>query len=327
MLFLDRQDIETLLDMEEVIASLAAGFRELQERGAEIPLRFSLDMAEQEGVLLFMPAFLPHSRRCGTKVVSVFPRNLSQGRPTIYSSYLLHEPATGELLALMEGGSLTGLRTGGASALASRYLARDDAHILGVIGAGFQAFYQVKALLAVRRLTEVWAYDMNQERLASFCRKLDGLITVYPTGNVAQVLKKSDILVTATTSPEPVFSGQDVKPGTHINAIGAFRPGTREVDFETIRRARVVVDTYEGCLSEAGEILIPLSEGRFRREDIHAELGELVTGKKEGRKNATEITFFKSVGHALEDVVVASLAYQKALSRGCGRHLELLPEG
>lgn len=327
MLILDRHDMETLLDMGEVIAAIAAGFRELQEKGAQIPLRFSLDLAGQEGVILYMPAYLPHSQRCGTKVVSVFPRNLSQGRPTIYSAYLLHDPATGELLALMEGGSLTGLRTGGASALASRYLARDDASVLGIIGAGFQAYYQVKALMAVRPLKELWAYDNSRERLAAFCRKLEGIITVYPAANVDQVLKKSDILVTATTSPIPVFSGRDVKPGTHINAIGAFRPSQREVDFETIERARVVVDTYEGCLSEAGEIMIPLSEGRYRREDIHAELGELVTGKKGGRQSPLEITFFKSVGHALEDVVVASLAYQKAQAGGYGRQIELLPNG
>lgn len=324
MLFLDRKEMEALLEMGEVIAALETGFRELKERGAEIPVRFSLNLAGQQGVILYMPAFLPHSLKCGTKVVSVFPRNLSQGRPTIYSSYLLHDPATGELLALMEGGSLTGLRTGGASALASRYLAREDAKILGVIGSGFQAYYQVKALMAVRPLTAVWAFDDHPERLAAFCRKLAGLITVHAASDAARVVKKCDILVTATTSAEPVFSGFDLKPGTHVNAIGAFQPTTREVDFAAIERARLVVDTYEGCLSEAGEILIPLSEGRYRRENIHAELAELVTGEKPGRQSAAEITIFKSVGHALEDIVVASLAYQKALAQGRGRRLELL---
>jgi ornithine cyclodeaminase/alanine dehydrogenase-like protein (mu-crystallin family) len=318
MLVLNRSAMEEVLPMNEVIEALAAGFRELKEKGAQIPTRFPLEIGKPKGVVLFMPAHLPHSRRLGVKVVSVFPENPTLGKPTIYASYLLQDAATGELLALMEAGSLTGIRTGAASALASRYLARADSRCLGVIGAGFQSVYQARALLAVRPLEEVWVYDAVAAQVERFRQALGGSLKVHQARSAAEAVQKSDILVTATTSATPVFADRDLREGTHINAIGAFRPDTREIDFATVKRARVVVDTYEGALAEAGELLIPIHQGQYRKEDIQAELAQLVCGEKTGRQNPAEITLFKSVGHALEDVVVAHLAYRRALAQGKG---------
>jgi len=319
MLVLNKKDLEELLPMEEVLDVLAIGFREVKEGKCVVPVRFHLNVEEHQGQFLFMPAYLPGLKQSGTKIVSVFPQNTSKGKPTIYATYLLSDPTTGELLALLEGATLTGLRTGGASGLATRYLAREDAKVLGIIGTGFQSFSQFKAIRTVRPIKEVWAYDVDPQRLEGFCKKLDPLVKVHPATTPSEAVRKSDILVTSTTSKTPVFSGKDLKPGVHINAIGAFRPDMREADDETILKATIVVDTYEGCLSEAGDLLIPMGEGKLRQETIHGDLGDLVTGRKKGRGSPEEITFFKSVGFAMEDVVTAHRAYEKAIREGRGQ--------
>jgi alanine dehydrogenase len=323
MLILSKKDLETLLTMEEVLEALEIGFRELKEGRCVVPVRFHLGVEEFQGQFLFMPAYLPGLKQSGTKIVSVFPQNTSKGKPTIFATYLLSDPTSGELLALMEGATLTGMRTGGASALATRYLSREDARVLGIIGTGFQATFQVKAIRAVRPIEEVWAYDIDSTKLDDFCKNLASFIPVHPSVNPAEVVKKADILVTSTTSNTPVFSGKDLKPGTHINAIGAFRPTMREIDEGTILKAILVVDTYEGCLSEAGDLLIPIQEGKLKREAIHGDLGEIITGRKRGRRSPEEITLFKSVGFAMEDVVVAHRAYEKANREGKGQRIEM----
>ena len=257
------------------------------------------------------------------KLFQFFHRILQKGNQLSFATYLLSDPTSGELLALIEGATLTGLRTGGASALATRYLSREDARVLGVIGTGFQATFQVKAIRAVRPIEEVWAYDIDSIKLDGFCKNLASFIPVHPSLNQAEVVKKADILVTSTTSNTPVFSGKDLKPGTHINAIGAFRPTMREVDEETILKATIVMDTYEGCLSEAGDLLIPIQGGKLKREAIHGDLGEIITGRKRGRRSPEEITLFKSVGFAMEDVVVAHRAYEKAIRECKGQQIEI----
>jgi alanine dehydrogenase len=323
MLILDKKDLETLLTIEEVLEALETGFRELKEGRCVVPVRFHLGIEEFQGQFLFMPAYLSGLKQSGTKIVSVFPQNTLKRKPTIFAAYLLSDPTSGELLALVEGATLTGIRTGGASALATRYLSREDPRVLGVIGTGFQATFQVRAIRAVRPIEEVWAYDIDSMKLDGFCKNLVSFIPVRPSMNPAEVVKKADILVTSTTSNSPVFSGNDLRPGTHINAIGAFRPTMREVDEETILKATIVMDTYEGCLSEAGDLLIPIQEGKLKREAIHGDLAEIITGRKRGRRSPEEITLFKSVGFAMEDVVVAHRAYEKAIQEGKGQQIEI----
>jgi alanine dehydrogenase len=323
VLILSKRDLEELLTMGDVLEALEMGFREFKEGRCVVPVRFHLGVEEFQGQFLFMPAYLSGLKQSGTKIVSVFPENASKGKPTIFATYLLSDPTSGELLALMEASLLTGIRTGGASALATRYLARESAKVLGIIGTGFQAGFQVKAIQAVRPIEDVWAYDVDQKKLKDFCDALDPLITVHPATDVTEVARHSDILVTATTSKAPVFSGKDLRRGTHINAIGAFLPTMREVDEETIRQATIVVDTFEGCLAEAGDLLIPIHEGKLKKESIYADLGDLVTGRKRGRKISEEVTLFKSVGFAMEDLVVAQRAYQKATQEGKGQRVEI----
>lgn len=323
MLILNKKDLEELLPMEEVLEVLATGFREVKEGRCVVPVRYHLGVAEYEGQFLFMPALLTGLKQAGTKIVSVFPKNALRGKPTIYATYLLCDPTTGELLALMEGATLTGIRTGGASGLATQYLARKEAKVLGVIGTGFQSFYQVRAIQAVRPIEEVRAFDVDSKRLRDFSERISPFLKVTPVSSPSEAVRGSDILVTATTSTSPVFSGRDLKPGTHINAIGAFRPDMRETDDETILRARIVVDTFEGCLSEAGDLLIPMAEGKLLKEAIYGDLGDLVTGRKVGRQSEEEITLFKSVGFAMEDVVTASHAFEKASRQGKGVRIEM----
>ncbi len=323
MLILNKEDLEELLPMEEVLEVLAAGFREVKEGRCVVPVRFHLSVEDYQGQFLFMPAYLPGLKQSGTKIVSVFPQNPTKGKPTIYATYLLSDPTSGELLAIIEGATLTGIRTGGASGLATRYLARRNAKVLGVIGTGFQSFFQVRAIQAVRTIEEVWAYDVHSERLRNFCERVSSSINVFPASHSSEVVRRSDILVTATTSHLPVFSGKDLKPGVHINAIGAFRPDMRETDDETVLRSKIVVDTFEGCLSEAGDLLIPMGEGKLKKESIYGDLGDLVAGHKKGRTSSEEITFFKSVGFAMEDVVTAHLAYEKAIQKGRGQQIEI----
>lgn len=323
MLILNKRDLEELLPMEEVLNVLAVGFCEAREGRCVVPVRFHLGIEEDQGQFLYMPAYLPGLKQSGTKIVSVFPQNTLKGKPTLYAVYLLSDPTTGELLALLEGATLTGIRTGGASGLATRYLARREAKVLGIIGTGFQSFFQFQAIRLVRPIEEVWTYDLDPRRLEDFCKRLSPMVKVHSASSPAEVVRRSDILVTSTTSRTPVFSGKDLKPGTHINAIGAFRPDMRETDDETIVRARIVVDTYEGCLSEAGDLLIPMNEGKLKKESILGDLGDLVAGLKKGRDSDEEITFFKSVGFAMEDVVTAHHAYKKAIQEGKGQRVEM----
>lgn len=323
MLILNKKDMEELLPMEEVLDVLAKGFREAKEGRCVVPVRFHLGVEEYQGQFLFMPAYLSGLKQSGTKIVSVFPQNPLMGKPTIYATYLLSDPTTGELLAMMEGATLTGIRTGGASGLASRYLASKDAKVLGIIGTGYQSFFQVRAIQAVRPIEEVRAYDVDPKRLQAFCERMLSYIQVIAAPTPSEAVRQSDILVTSTTSRTPVFSGKDLRPGTHINAIGAFRPDMRETDDETVLQSKIVVDTFEGCLSEAGDLLIPISEGKLKREAIYGDLGDLVTGRKKGRESDEEITFFKSVGFAMEDVVTAHYAYEKAIRKGRGQRIEM----
>lgn len=311
--------------MTEVIKALEKGFIEYKKGGSLVPVRMPVRIEKAEGIFLFMPAYLEKENAFGTKIISVFPRNFSQGLSTLQATYLLNDPMTGEFLSLMDGFLLTAMRTGAASAVATKYLARKDSTVLGMIGTGAQASFQTEAICAVRSIQRILAYDKHAESAQRFSKMVsDNLgIPVKVVATPRDVVIHSDILVTVTTSNEPVFDGQDLKPGTHINAVGAYTPETRELDDITVKRARIVVDTYEGCMAEAGDLLIPIRKGEISKDSIHADLGEIILGQKTGRMENDEITLFESVGFALEDLVIASLAYRKAKEKGMGLTLRL----
>jgi len=322
---LSREDLRDLLTMPEVIEAVEEGFVLYKKGLCTVPVRMPVKLEKSEGLFLFMPASVEEEGAFGTKIVSVFPKNPAVGLPTIDAVYLLNDPATGRFLALMDGILLTSIRTGATSAVATKHLARKDASTLGIIGTGAQAAFQAEGVCAVRPIERVWAYDLDRESARRFAAKAAGSlgIPVEVAPSPREVVAASDVLVTVTTSAEPVFDGRDLKPGTHINAVGTYNPEIREIDDETVKRSRIVVDTYEGCLAEAGDLLIPMKAGVISRESIHADLGEIILGLKPGRTGDDEITLFESVGFALEDLKAALLAYEKARAQGVGLELSL----
>jgi ornithine cyclodeaminase/alanine dehydrogenase len=324
MLVLSRRDLERLLTPSDVIAAVDAAFREYAAGRARVLPRAIMPMG-RHGVFLSMVSALPRRRALGTKLVTVVPGNRARGLPTIHAGYLLIDPETGAPLALMEAGFLTAIRTGATSALAARHLARPDSRVVACFGAGVQAAFQLRCLQAVLDIRAVRVVGRSPRRAQAFAARMrDALrVPVEVTRDRKGAVREADVITCATTSPTPVFSGRDVKSGTHVDAVGAFRPTTREVDTETVRRARVAVDTYAGAWEEAGDVLIPLRARAIRRGHVRAELAELVAGRKRGRVSSREITLFKSVGFALEDAATARLAYDRAKRAGVGREIHL----
>jgi ornithine cyclodeaminase/alanine dehydrogenase len=327
LLVLSRADLELLLAPADVIEAMAEAFRDLAAGGAHVPPR-TASQVSPDGVLLLMPAALSGGageRALGTKLVTYYGDNRARGHPTLYASYLLLEGESGRPLALLEGTFLTAMRTGATSALAARYLARPDAARVVCCGAGVQAGFQLQCLAALLPIQRVSVVGRDPERARRFAGSMTERLSlpVEPATDPRAAVREADLVTCATTSPTPVFAGADLRPGTHVDAVGAFQPTTRELDTETIRRARLVVDTYAGALVEAGDVLIPLAEGAIAREHVVAELAELVTGARAGRTSPAEITVFKSVGFALEDLAAGRLAYNRARGRGIGTEVSL----
>jgi ornithine cyclodeaminase/alanine dehydrogenase-like protein (mu-crystallin family) len=328
MLILSRADLERLLTPREVVDALETVFALSASGRAEAPGRMALP-AGADGVLLVMPAALRGDagggQNLGNKLVSVYPGNRARGHPTLYATYILMDGATGQPLALVEGTYLTALRTGATSALAARLLARRDARRVVCFGAGVQAGFQLTCLASVLPIEHVSVVGRDPARARSFAERMSGRIgvPVDPVRDARAEVRAADIVTCATTSRDPVVFGADLRPGAHLDLVGAFRPTDREADTEAIRRARVVVDTYAGALEEAGDVLIPMKEGAIRRDHVAAELAEIVTGARSGRTREDEITVFKSVGWALEDLATARLAYNRAVAQHVGIEVTL----
>lgn len=299
------EDIARVLTEERLIDALANGFRS----EIAVPLRHhhSIARAGSEATLLLMPAWTQSGARfLGCKIVSVFPDNASRGKPSVYGSYFLMDGDTGEPLAVLEGRTLTVRRTAGASALASRYLARGEAAHLVMIGAGALAPHLVRAHAAVRPIERVTLWNRSRGRAEALAAHLgqNGLDVVV-ADDLESAVRSADIVSCATLSQEPLVRGAWLKAGTHVDLVGGFTPAMREADDEAILRARVYVDTREGALKEAGDIVDPIRRGVLRRDDVQGDLFDLCRGTDMGRRSAEEITLFKSVGTAVEDLAAA----------------------
>lgn len=324
VLLLTRDDLQALLPVPEIIGAMGEAFTILARGESAVPLRTVLEVPGR-GTLLIMPARLGQAEGVGTKVVGVFPGNRAAGLPVVPALYLLTDPETGLPQALLDGTTLTLLRTAATSALAARHLARADCRTVGVFGAGAQAAAHVEAFRTLFPLTRVILKGRDPVRAAGCAERLARTagVAVSVAAEPAEVVREADLVVTATTAQSPLFDGHDLKPGAHVTAVGAYTPQTRELDTVTIRRAKVVVDTVQGALAEAGELLIPMAEGAIGRDHILADLAELVTGARSVRTSPEDITVFKSVGFALEDLAAARLAYRKAQAAGRGTRLAL----
>ncbi|MBM4441526.1 MAG: ornithine cyclodeaminase family protein [Candidatus Rokubacteria bacterium] len=323
MLILGRADLEALLEPRALIEALAAAFAAHAAGRTRVPARTVMPVTD-DGTLLVMPAAAATAEgpALGTKLVSVYTGNGGRGLPTIHATYILLDGETGAPLALLEGESLTGLRTGATSALAARHLARPDSRRLVCIGAGWQAGFQLLCLAALLPIAEVAVIGRDPARAEAFATTWTtrlGLPVRVAADRVAAIAA-ADVITCATTSPTPVLDGRRLAPGAHVDLVGAFQPTAREADDETIRRTRVFVD-QPGAIETAGDLAIPIERGVVGRSHVVGDLAQLVTGAVAGRTRPQEITLFKSVGFALEDLVAARLAYTRAKAQGRGREV------
>ncbi len=307
-LLLNRDVVKNLLEMKEVIAAVEEAFKAWEQGKASMPSKSYLVVAQ--GDFRAMPAAIPGA--VAMKWVNVHPQNPGRGLPTIMAILVYNDPETGYPLAIMDATDITAYRTGATAAIASRYLARQDSTTLGIIGAGRQAYTQILAHAELFDLELIRVFDLSRVK----SERLINSLPDYPfkACNIEEVAA-SDIVCTITPSRLPVLKKEWVRPGTHINAIGADAKGKEELEPALLKKARVVVDDLKQA-SAAGEINVPISRGLFTIGEVYATLGEIVAGRKPGRTGKDEITIFDSTGVAIEDVATAKLVYEKAIQAG-----------
>jgi ornithine cyclodeaminase/alanine dehydrogenase-like protein (mu-crystallin family) len=320
---LGRTDMRRAITMLQAIELMRGAFQTISDGTAVAPQRLSIEMTAREGRALLMPVYMPDNARFGTKLVTLYKNNPSAGLPYIHSMFLLVDAADGHPLSLMDGEFLTALRTGAASGLATEMLSKKDSSTAVIIGAGAQGRFQLEGVCAARPITKAFVLDRHVERSEAFCREMTGRVAceLVPSSDPC-VIREADVICTATTSTVPVFNDRDLRPGTHINAVGAYRPDMKEVPVATVLCSTLVVDSRESCRLEAGDLMSAFREGSDWTKGL-AELGEIVTGKREGRTSDGEITVFKSVGNAVQDLVTAARIFEIASAAGWGAEAEL----
>jgi ornithine cyclodeaminase len=323
---LTAQEVRSALPMAEAIDAVKEAYRQFSSGQATVPLRTRLEVPRYGGMALFMPASLG-SGEMGVKIVSVYPGNVERELPTIHALVVVLDSASGRPLALLEGGSLTALRTGAASGAATDILARADSRSVAIFGSGAQARTQLEAICTVRAIERVWIYSLDVPGAEAMVREMRGRAPVPKALSIVQspsdAIKDADIVCTATVSSTPVFEGRQLRPGTHVNAIGSYTPEMQEIDAETVLRSLVVVDSREAVLAETGDLLVPIRRGLITPHWIHAELGEIIAGREPGRTSPGQVTVFKSVGLAVQDALAAGRALARAETQGLGQVIQL----
>jgi len=300
-------DVRLKIDMATATQLMRDAFVQISKRSASVPVRTALDSVDKSGRVLFMPAYSPSYHLFGLKMVSVFKKKKKKNLPSIHGKMLVMDDEQGIPKGLIDAEYLTALRTGAASGVATDLLALKEAKVLAIFGTGAQAKTQVAAIIQVRAISEILVFGTYAEKSEQFCDYIrDNYQIECKPGKVSIDLKRADIICTATTSTDPVFSFDDIKAGVHINGIGSYKPTIREIPEKVIQQCLLVVDQKEAALSEAGDITIPINNGTITEEHIHAELGEIIDGSKKGRTEANQITVFKSVGNAVQDLAMAS---------------------
>lgn len=309
---LSEKDFEKSYSMREAIEVIANAYAMLSLGYVAVPQRIKIETSK--GLILFMPAFLYKTGALAVKVVSVFEENIEIGLPTISAFVVLVDSETGIPLALMNGTKLTAIRTGAASGVATNLLAREDAHVFALFGAGGQAKEQVRAVIAVRPIKEIRIYTPSIRSASNLSNQLSmeySDMKIQAVKTPSQAVRGADIITCVTTSHMPVFDPTEISPGTHINGIGSFTPEMREVQIVGLPKLHVFVDSYEAVLNEAGDIIQAIYEGYLKKEDL-IEIGQVVLGKAKGRTSNDDITFFKSVGVAVQDAATAYAFLMKA---------------
>ncbi|MGD8603687.1 MAG: hypothetical protein PVF49_03845 [Anaerolineales bacterium] len=325
--FLSAQDVRTALPMQQAIKAMKSAYQQLSASQATVPLRSRLEVDDPPGVTLVMPAVLHGTGEMGVKIVSVFAQNPIRNLPTIHALVLALDPKTGQPRAILEGASLTALRTGAGSGAATDLLANPDTHVAAIFGSGAQARTQLEAICTVRPIEKVLVYSLDQDGAQRFVRELAGQGPIPETITIAsspqEAVRDADVICTATTSETPVFNGKDLKAGGHINAIGSFTPQMQEIDSYTVHQAAVFVDSTEAVLAESGDLIQPIEDGIISPDHIQAEIGEVAAGSHPGRTQPDQITLFKSVGVAVQDAIAAGWAVREAERMNLGQVIDL----
>lgn len=307
-----KSEIEKIFDLKNAISVVEKVLKLYAENKTQMPAKIYLDF--EKGDFRCMPAYIPSLKVGGLKVVNVHPNNKTL--PTVMALIILLDPDTGFPLVVMDGKYITDLRTGAAGAIAIKYLSRQNSKTVGFIGSGRQAETQLEALMITKpKIKEIFVYDINLEKAKNFCEKYSQRynLKAIPADSVETALKSADIVITTTPSRIPVVKENYIKPGTHINAIGADAAGKQELESSLTKKSKIVIDNWEQA-SHSGEINVPLSQGIISKKDIYAELGEIILGKKKGRENQKEITIFDSTGLAIQDIACAGFVYNKIKS-------------
>ncbi len=306
--YVTTEEIRGILAMPAAIRAVGEALVALSTGRALVPARTSLEIPGTRTTALVMPAYLSGPNRIGLKLISLCEDNPAKGLPVAQAITIVMDAELGTPLAVLEAGYLTAIRTGAASGVATDALARKDARVAAVFGAGVQGRTQIEAIAAVRPLRKAFVVDTDARAAAAFAAEMGRALGLeIEPADAPTALRDADIVSTATTSAVPVFRDGDLMPGVHINAVGSYKPRVREIPGETIRRAGLFVDERRACLDEAGDIIMPLREGLIEESHIRAEIGEVLAGLKPGRRSDAEITVFKAVGNAVEDLAVAAL--------------------
>lgn len=324
MLLLTKEDIKKVFTMKDAIEANKLAFRLEVEGKSEAPLRTNIPVPKYDGSLIFMPAYVEEIDLASLKIVNIFPHNLDKGIPSAPGQVLLIDGTTGIVTGLMDGTYVTEIRTGAATGVAFQLLAKKDCKIGALIGTGGQAAAQLEAMLVARDLEEVRVYSRNYQRVKAFVDKMQEELEDYDTRIIAckssdQAIDNADLLITVTTSSEPVFDGRKVKPGATISCVGAYEPHMQEMDPAILpRTSKIYFDSQDAVLSEAGDIIIPLEEGIIRESDFTGDLGDVIKGELVGRENDDEIIIFQTVGIATQDLITAKIIYDNAKAAGIG---------
>ncbi len=328
MLILNANEVRQALPMDQAIEAMKDAYASLSDGTAVTPLRTRLSIPSRDAVSLFMPAYLKKesTEALAVKVVSLYPSNPPRGLAYIQAAVLVFDPETGRAIALLEGSALTAIRTGAGSGAAIDILARKDSKIVAIFGAGPQGKTQLEAACTARKIETAFIYNPTTSKAEAFVKEMAGQGKIPKDIRVAnspkEAIEHADIICTATGSTEPIFDDKDVKVGAHISAIGAYTPQMQELPIETVARSRIVVDSRATVMDEAGDIVKAIHAGLINEWSIHAELGEIVLGQKSGRSSDEEITFFKSVGNAVQDAAAAQVALMNAHAMKLGVEVE-----
>lgn len=328
MLILNAEDVRQALPMNQAIAAMKDAYASLSGGTSVVPLRTRIAIPNSEALSLFMPAYV--SSQAGNalaiKVVSLYPTNPPRGLAYIQAAVLVFDSETGQAIALLEGSSLTAIRTGAASGAAIDLLSRPESKVVAVFGAGAQGRTQLEAACSARQIETAFIFDPDPEKAKAFVSDMKSKASIPMDVRVAssarEAIENADIICTATTSTKPVFNDQDVKTGAHISAVGSYTPDMQEVPAETLQRAKIFVDSRSASLQEAGDLIQPIRAGLFDESHICGELGEVVLRKIPGRRTSEEITYFKSVGIAVQDAMAAQVALKNARELKIGTEID-----